>query len=452
MVTQGLSIVMAGAMTNDPTRFGSGLGQAGAGLIIQGLFGGSSPEEQARAEQQAAEQRRAAEQQAAAEREAQALRIEQEKQRLLGMMKSLDFDRSGQPSGRSDGGTLVGGQTNFFGAGSATGVQLKPVEGSGAGNQIAMAEPGNAGAPAGIAAGSADKTATGNPGGQQTVTVGGMQLKSLDSQNQIVADSAPVISLGQTVALIPRSGDPEHLAKGKRVVDCKATRQFYDRLAKGMPVQRDWLDRLQEQLADARNERHEQYEKTREMIKEDTVGTLKDLMWQSDVLRAELNGLNKAGMPLEKRKALTHALNLVNEVYDGADLGKKTVEAGEPYAEALSGLKPETYGDYRTGRLLVKKTSLSDKTAALFEFLDKSGLLEEEGKNLSEKLGPQALMLFTIAKLNIDVWSSVYGEHITDAQFEQAKLNEANLREQINRIDSQLKDAMDDLNQYCKAN
>ena len=455
MVTQGLGNAMAGAMTNDPTRFGSGLGQVGAGLVLETLFGGPTPQEQARAAQIAQAQRQEAEQRAAAELQAEQLRLEQQRQRLLGMMKALDSDRA-EPSSdlKSDGGTQVGGQSNFFGIGSATGVQLKPIDSADNANQIAMANTPATGtaSPAGITAGAADKAPAINPGPSGSLTVGGMKLKDIDGESPPRADSTPVIALGQTVALIPRSGDPEHLAPGERVVDCKATRQFYVHLAKGMPMQRDWLDKLQEQLADAHKERREQYEQTREMIKEDTIGTLKDLMWQSDVLRAELNGLNKTGMSLEKRKALVHALNLVNEVYDGADLGKKTIEAGEPYAEALIERKPETYGDYSTGRLLVKKTSLSDKTTALFKFLADSDLLAEEGKSLSEKLGPQALMLFTIAKLDIDVWSNVYGEQITAAQYEQAKQNESTLREQINKIDGQLKDAMEDLNQYCKSN
>ena len=64
MVTQGLGNAMAGAMTNDPTRFGSGLGQVGAGLVLETLFGGPTPQEQARAAQIAQAQRQEAEQRA----------------------------------------------------------------------------------------------------------------------------------------------------------------------------------------------------------------------------------------------------------------------------------------------------------------------------------------------------------------------------------------------------
>jgi len=446
MMTQGLANSMAGAMTNDPTRFGSGLGQLGAGLILDSLFGGPSPEEQAREAQLAEQQRRDAEQRAQVEREIEARRLEEQKQRVLGALKGLDAESE---QTKPDSGVLVGGQTNFFGIGTGTGLQLKPVQDNDPVNRITDAIAGSPVTSAGISSGAADKAPVVNPGSTGPVSLGGMPLKGLDSPAPLPTDPAPVLALNQTVALIPRNGDPEHLAKGQRIVDCKATRQFYDRLAKGMPVQREWLEHMQEQLFEARRERHEQREETSKMLREDTIDTLKDLMWQSDVLRAELNGLNQTGMSLDKRKALAHAVREVSEIYDGAVLGKKTVEAGEPYAEALIGSKPETYGDYNTGKLIAKPTSLEDKTKALLKFLSDSGLLEEEGKNLSEHLGPEAVMLFTIAKLDIDVWSNAYGEHITDTQLEDIKRNESTLREQIDQIDGRLQEASQDLNQYC---
>lgn len=81
MMVHGASQAMAGAITNNPTDIGTGMGQAAAGLILQGILG----DPQADAQRQAAE----AAQKAAAEQQRQEVLRKQEeaKQRMLGELK-----------------------------------------------------------------------------------------------------------------------------------------------------------------------------------------------------------------------------------------------------------------------------------------------------------------------------------------------------------------------------
>jgi hypothetical protein len=239
--------------------------------------------------------------------------------------------------------------------------------------------------------------------------------------------------LGQTVALIPRGADPEHLAPGQRYVDCKATRTLYERMAAGMPAQRDWLRRTQAQIDGSLRERHQLDEESRDFLIENSIDTLRDLVWQTDILRMRIQSMKGAGMSAEQIREWLKSMKELNEWYERIHNGSKLYDAAGKYHEEWSSLGDEVH----------------ERMAAIHKLLEQSGAYDSLGKQIATGLGPEAVIAFSTARLVFDAGALEAGSTLNDEDLERARAQYEFLRQQYGLIAERVSDAKQDLTQYC---
>ncbi len=417
----------------------------GAGVLaagVQSLLEGPTPEQQAAAAAQQAQEEAAARERAAAEiRRTDAIR-----DRLLGQMQGVVTTQDTSSSLPLMG---TGTGTNFFGKGNG-GIQLLH-SGDAAGgapsgaaaaaepNAIALDPLSASGGAAGITAGRPDavirvaRQPTAGDGTVQPPPLSGGAPASVELASAASAGDAPTVSVGQTVALIPRSGDPEHLAAGQRYVDCKATRTLYQRMAAGMPAQRDWLQRTQAQIDGSLRERRRLDEESRDLLIENSIDALRDLIWQTDILHMRIQSMKGAGMSAEQSREWLKSMKELNEWYEKIHNGSKLYDAAGKYHEEWSSLGDEVH----------------EHVAAIHELLEKSGAYDSLGKKIATGLGPEAVIAFSTARLVFDAGALEAGSTLNDEDLARARAQYEFLRQQYSLMAERVGDAKQDLAQYC---
>ena len=338
----------------------------------------------------------------------------------------------------------VGTGTNFFGKGNG-GIELMhssdgaggvPAGGAAAAepNAIALDSPTASSGGAGITAGRPDAVI--RVVRQQTEVDGTAQPPPLTGgapASAASAGDAPTISLGQTAALIPRGADPEHLAPGQRYVDCKTTRTLYERMSAGLPAQRDWLQRTQAQIDGSLRERRQLDEESRDFLIENSIDALRDLVWQTDVLRMRIQSMKGAGMSAEQIREWLKSMKELNEWYEKVHNGSKLYDAAGKYHQEWSSLGDEVH----------------ERVAAIHELLEKSGAYDSLGKKIATGLGPEAVIAFSTARLVFDAGALEAGSALNDEDLQRARAQYEFLRQQYGLMAERVSDAKQDLAQFC---
>lgn len=446
-------------LMNGAAMVGNAVGQE----LGKAIFG----DPQAEAAAQAAQAQAAAQAKARAEAEAQ--RTDQVRDRLLGQMQGVvTSDRSDTlPLMGTTTGTGTG--TNFFGKGNG-GIALLHDDG---GNGAASAAPPQ---PASIA-----------PDGA-AVSVGGVGLMSAAPDAHVSAtptrtaaasgptkpspapanaggDGLPVVGMGTSVPLIPRAGDPEHLAAGQRYVDCNATRKAYLQLKSGMATQSDWLMRAKARLDDQSRERRKLDQEQKVFMVKTLFELTKDLSLDMGMVKQELEAGRLAQLSPERQEQVHKALETLSTSYDAINKWKEAYAAGHEFGEKMQ--EGQSDGAQREGveRLLSEQDrgqglahlaqlsrNLLDSTLAAEKLLVDSGLAEEGGKELAkDTFGPLGTLAFTAAKIGvIDVPEAAYNDYLTTSELNEAYLHYDELKHIYDDLQERIANDHADLVQYCR--
>jgi hypothetical protein len=255
---------------------------------------------------------------------------------------------------------------------------------------------------------------------------------------------ASVVDLRHLDPNKPITIDPNALAKkeqdkqkpsGAPVMDCEQGRISRDRLAAGLPVQREAIKRSAAHLEAAQKDLGAAKNESRRVLlqgaiqeakgyAEDVLTSVKALRWQIE----KLNGLDPA-----KRDLLIRTLNAV--AFGGEDLyqaGRSSYEAGEEMQKKVVHLSRQV-------------GTLADK------LLMESGIAEKVGEELSGKLwGPVGELGFRGAKLSIDLSVAVGSGILSKAEQEAAQRNLDVMRTQYERARQRLSEIDRDLSEFCK--
>lgn len=218
LVTDSTKNVVQGMMNGNSQQTGIGMMGIGAAMLIQGMQG--DPAADARKAQEAAaaaeQQRREGEQYRAQEMRHQEIA----KQRILGMLKGTEqsSDLSLKTGDDEPPLTDMGTGTKFFGLGRSPSqdtstLQLKLGDDADASIKVDPRAVSTSGA--GLSSGPADTPPSPNT---VTNTKTFSPITHQDPELKLkLGDDAPGLPLNKPVALIPRQGDPEHLASGSPI-------------------------------------------------------------------------------------------------------------------------------------------------------------------------------------------------------------------------------------------
>lgn len=234
-------------------------------------------------------------------------------------------------------------------------------------------------------------------------------------------------------------GDPEHLAKGGRVVDCAQTRQVYERMNAGLPMQREQLAKYEEQIRNATRERPAISEEARQLAIKTAYDEARNIAKSASVVRARLGAMKMDGVAPEKRAEWMRSLKDWDELHEQIEQIDKlstSYQAGKQYGEDLPTL----------GK------SLQERALRLNKLVVDSGLAETAGEELAKYgFGPAGAIAFRAAKFGIDS-AYVTGKHVLNEQeIAQARATYDHLRSQYGQAEEKVNNARDDLAQLCTA-
>jgi hypothetical protein len=249
------------------------------------------------------------------------------------------------------------------------------------------------------------------------------------------AAAAPAPPLGGSTPALLR--DPS--LRGHRIVDCERAATTRTRLAAGLPVQRDAIDRTRAQLASARDDVRESSEQTRKTLvkaaRDESLSLSKEILTSGKVLRIRVAALKGSGMPVEGRRRWLEAMDTLA---GSAGAMEKLGEAGKSgYAAGV---------EFRENA----RTLSEDLRRANKLFVD-SGIAEQLGETLSESAGgPLGAFVFRAAKLSIDVGVAVGRGAIGEEEYRRALDSLDTMQTQYNRAEDELKALDADLARYCR--
>ena len=353
----------------------------------------------------------------------------------------------------------AGTGTNFFGANKNAPGPDSAASGSSVGGMQLMTASDFAAQQAsrsGISAGVADKSPTSNP----VIATSGLSNTSTDS---VIAPATAVSGLDRsaTVQLIPRSGDPEHLASGGRHVDCRATRAQLAQLQSGMSAQKDWLDRLKAQIDGDKFEQHRLSQQQLKFGVEQIIDGGRDLAVEAEGVKTLIEKLQAGGYPTltpEKREQLLKSLEFVNKGYDGLSKSwtalKSGWDEGQELVEASGESEKEKQVAEANRRNLLaiqsQERSFMDTVLPHLKNLDESGIPAELGEHLAELgFGPAGKAIFKIADLGIEATALAGETMLSKDELSQAQWQYDHLRDLYGALQERIGNDRADLNQYC---
>jgi hypothetical protein len=274
---------------------GAGVVGNAIGQSLHDAIVGNPEEDARRAQAQAAENARRAELQRQAE-QAEMRRQEEAKRRILGQLK--DNDSSGELTLKTD---------------SDDDLKVAPATGAFGQTVIVPTSATNSSPPA-----------------NNSPSIGGLQLKTDDDAVPLSSNTSFADAPGAT----PKP-DPEHLARGGRVVDCKHTRQVYQRMEAGLPRQRAMLKKYGNQIAANKAQRAAISEEARELAIKTAYDEARNLAKSMSVVRARLGRMKMEGVSPEKRMEWMRSLKDWDEFYEQIDHLPTAYTAGAQYGTDL---------------------------------------------------------------------------------------------------------------------
>ncbi len=264
-----------------------------------------------------------------------------------------------------------------------------------------------------------------------------LALKIENDPNVVaIPDGARFVGIPGNDELRLKLGDPEHLARGGRVVDCVQTRQVHERMNAGLPMQREQLAKYEEQIRNATRERPAISEEARNLAVQTAYSEARNIAKSAAVVRARLGAMRLDGTSPEKRAEWMRSLKDWDELSDQIDKLPTAYIAGAQYGEDLPTL----------GK------TLQERALRLNKLVVDSGLAESVGEELATYgFGPAGALTFRVAKFGIDS-AYVTGKHILNEQeIAQARATYDHLRSQYSQAEEKVNNAREDLAQLCTA-
>ena len=228
-------------------------------------------------------------------------------------------------------------------------------------------------------------------------------------------------------------GNPEHIARGQRYVDCDSARKLYEQMSVGLPVQRDWLDRTKTQLESATHERKAISKEQEEFLIKSTYDNARALMWKMDILQARIRKMKMDGIPLVQRKVWEKTMKKYSDTYDRLDKGVKSFEAGGNFGNSFH----------------VAGKDARDIASELGMLLDKSGIGDEGIKELAHLLPPAYEIGFIAGKLFIDAGFLDWKNNVNEAELARAQATYDTLKFHYDQAQEKVDNAKSDLAQFC---
>jgi hypothetical protein len=238
--------------------------------------------------------------------------------------------------------------------------------------------------------------------------------------------------IGETPLLL-NQGNPEHIARGNRYVDCDDTRTLYERMSAGLPVQKDWLVRTKAQLDSAAKESKAISKEQEEFFIKSAYDTARALMLNMDILRMRIQKMKMDGIPLDQRKAWMKTMKSFNDTYDRLDKGMKLFVEGKDFGK-----------DFH-----VAGKDAMDVASELGIFLDKSGIGDEGIQRLAHLLGPTGEIAITGGKLFFDAGILIWKNNMNEAELAQAQATYDTLHYNYDRAQEKVDNAKSDLDTFC---
>ncbi len=264
-----------------------------------------------------------------------------------------------------------------------------------------------------------------------------LSLKLENDPNVVaIPDGAKFAGIPGNDELKLKLGDPQHLARGHRVVDCVQTRQVYERMNAGLPMQREQLAKYEEQIRNATRERPAISEEARTLAIKTAYDEARNIAKSVSVVRARIGAMKMDGVAPEKRTEWMRSLKDWDDLYEQIDKLPTAYLAGAQFGEDLP-----TLGQ-----------SLQERALRLNKLVVDSGLAETAGEELAKYgFGPAGAVTFRVAKFGIDS-AYVTGKHIlNENEIAQARATYDHLRSQHSDAQEKVNNAREDLAQLCTA-
>lgn len=283
---------------------------------------------------------------------------------------------------------------------------------------------------------------------QKNRLLGGMiGIESPASLGLMGVESGPELSLmtGELTPKLLRDGTPESGAKGHRIVDCNQTRNVREKLNKGLPQQREAIDRTEKQFLSAKAEGAKAWGELSNTAKEAVITEAKDFAFDTlrttGKVRKRLEELQLAGkIDAKTLRNLSFSLEAVDKGAQSMKKLKLSSNAGAQYGV-----------DHFDADLGQSTTSLWGEIKSANKLFVESGVAEELGENLSKGLGPLGPIGFRAAKTAIDA-SALGGQvGISWWEREQAKAALQTMREQLQNIESRVYELDQDIAENCQS-
>ncbi|MFA6237761.1 MAG: hypothetical protein WC635_10575 [Bacteriovorax sp.] len=229
-------------------------------------------------------------------------------------------------------------------------------------------------------------------------------------------------------------GDPEHLAKGRRVVDCQHTRELHDKLSNGLPAQRDMLKKYREQIDMSKKERAAISDDARTLAIKTAYDEARGIAKSLSAIRSRMKSMKLNGMSKAKRAAWMNALNASDSFYDHLDKLPTAATAGVKFGEDLPSI----------GK------GLQERALRLNNLLVESGIAEQAGEELAKYgFGPVGALSFRVFKFGIES-SYTMGKHLlNEEEIANAKVTYDNLEASYKRNEDFVNSVKSDLADFC---
>lgn len=261
----------------------------------------------------------------------------------------------------------------------------------------------------------------------------------IDSNPIQLQDDLRFVGIPGNDELKLKLGDPEHLARGSRVVDCVQTRQVYERMSAGLPLQREQLAKYEQQIHNSTQLRPAISEEARSLAIKAAYDEARRIATSAAVVRARLGAMKLDGVSAEKRTEWVRTLHdwdKLHEQIENIEKANTAATAGRQFGEDLPAL----------GK------TLQERALRLNQLVVDSGLAETAGEELAKYgFGPAGSMAFRVAKFGIDSAYVTGKQFLNESEIAQARATYDHLRSQYSQTEEKVNNARDDLAQLCNA-
>lgn len=257
-----------------------------------------------------------------------------------------------------------------------------------------------------------------------------VSMKGADTTPSLSLDNMKVLSLKDPVLQ-----DPEHLAAGRKIVDCKAANELQERMSKGLNTQYEALQKTLDQLKVSEHRWRQLTEEERNVLIKGTLKTGAQIAKLDPRFRQEFEELK--GLTPEKKKQLLAYLARADTWQQRLEKAPKAYKAGYKFGrEELANVGNE-----------IEITGME-----LWTLLTESGIADEGAKEIvAWAFGPQWKIMYTALKGVADEAAITYEQTNTEEEMARARDNLNALHWQVSRANEAIDNAKADIAEYCSA-